>query len=235
MCRTARTLALAGLALSFAVKAHAAPFLSAFDLDPARLVPPPPADGSARQRAELAEVHRLLATRRPERLAQAVWDDQHEDASLFATTLGPGFDLSRLPATAALLGMVDAERRKAEGAKALFARKRPWAYDPTIIPCDGGQRTKSVLSSYPSGHSLTGYSLGLALATLIPEKAQAIQARADDYAYSREICGAHYHSDTQASQVLATALVTALWSKPGVADMASAARDELDAAGLVAP
>ena len=204
----------------------------ALDLGPAQLLPPPAADGSARQLAELAEVHRLLATRTPERLAQAIWDDKHENASIFAETLGPAFDLRSLPATAEVLKLAQAESKKAEAAKAVFGRKRPWAYDPTVIPCDGGQMTKNPLSAYPSGHALTGYSLGLALSALMPDKAPAIQARAADYAYSREICGAHYHSDVEASQVLATAAITALITKPETAPKLEAARAELRAAGL---
>jgi acid phosphatase (class A) len=202
------------------------------ELDFARLVPPPPADGSPRQAAELAEVHRLLAMRSPERLAQAIWDDKHEDATLFADVLGPGFDLAKLPVTRAVLAGIDGRRKAAEGAKGFFKRKRPWAYDPTITPCDGGDKGKNPLSSYPSGHSLTGYSLGMTLAALIPDKAQAIEARASDYAYSREVCGAHYHSDTEASHVLAAVLVTDYLRDPANADGIDAARNELKAAGL---
>lgn len=209
-------------------------YLTAFDLDAVRLVPAPPADGSLRQSDELAQVHHLIATRTPERLAQAVWDDKHEDASIYQATLGPAFDLAKLPATAALLHIVDTERKRAEGAKDIFLRKRPWAFDATVVPCDNGQLTKKPASSYPSGHSLTGYTLGLTLSSLIPEKAAAIQARADDYAYSREVCGAHYHSDTEASHILAVALVTALLLKPEIAPKMEAARTELRTAGLTA-
>jgi acid phosphatase (class A) len=74
--------------------------------------------------------------------------------------------------------------------------------------------------------------LGLTLASLIPEKAADIEARAADYAYSREICGAHYRSDTEASHTLAVALVTALLLKPELATKVDAARMELRAAGL---
>jgi len=221
------------LAMPFAALAQApAGYLTPFDLDAVRIVPAPPADGSVRQTAELAEVHRLIETRTPERLAQAEWDDQHEDASIFEATLGPSFDLAKLPATAALLAIVDVERKKAEGAKDIFLRNRPWAFDPSIKPCDGGDKTKKPRSSYPSGHSLTGYTLGLALASVLPEKAAAIEARADDYAYSRRVCGAHYPSDTEASHVLAVVLVTALLAKPAVASKIDAARTELRAAGL---
>ena len=58
-----------------------------------------------------------------------------------------------------------ARYKRAEDAKTFFKRKRTWAFDPSIVPCDGGNLTKDPLSAYPSGHSLTGYSLGLALAS----------------------------------------------------------------------
>lgn len=226
--------AAAALCLVLAGAAHAAEptYLTPFDLDAVRIVPAPPADGSVRQTEELAQVHHLIATRSPERLAQAVWDDNHENASIYQVTLGPAFDLAKLPATAALLHIVDTERKRAEGAKDIFLRKRPWAFDPTVIPCDNGQLTKKAASSYPSGHALTGYTLGLTLASLIPDKAADIEARASDYAYSREICGAHYRSDTEASHILAVALVTALLAKPEIEPKFEAARTELRAAGL---
>jgi acid phosphatase (class A) len=242
MTRFYSTTAAAALCLALAAAAHAqapatAPeptYLTEFDLDAVRLVAAPAADGSVRQTEELAQVRRLIATRSPERLSQAVWDAEHENASIYQATLGPAFDLAKLPATAALLHIVDTERKRAEGAKDIFLRKRPWAFDPSIVPCDNGQLTKKPASSYPSGHSLTGYSLGLALASLIPEKAAVIEARAGDYAYSREVCGAHYHSDTEASHVLAVALVTALFAKPQITPKIDAARAELRAAGLTA-
>ena len=62
------------------------------------------------------------------------------------------------------------------------------------------------LRSYPSGHATMGYSLGIVLAALIPEKAQAILARAADYAYSREIRGDPYHADVEASHALGNSL-----------------------------
>lgn len=226
------TLAAAAILLAAGAAAAQAP-VPDLHLDPTHLVSAPPADGSPAQQAELAQVHRLIAARTPERLAKAEWDDKHEDAGLYAETLGPKFDLAKLPKTAALLAIVDAERKQAEKAKDVFKRKRPWAVDASIKPCDHGDTSgKNPLSSYPSGHSLTGYSLGAALADLIPTKAGDIQARAADYAYSREVCGAHYHSDTEASRVLATALVVKLWDQPSLQPVIADARTELRAAGL---
>jgi acid phosphatase (class A) len=204
-------------------------YLTPADIDPTRLLPPPPADGSPAAQAELAEVHRAISTSSAERRAQARWDDEHEDASAFFATVAPGFDLKGLPATAEVLHVVETDASLAAGrAKALFARKRPWVVDPTIPNCDPEDKP---LTSYPSGHATYGYSLAMTYAVLIPDRAQAFMTRAADYAFSREVCGAHYASDTQASQALSAAVVTALLKNPEFQGKLDAARAELKARG----
>ncbi len=80
--------------------------LTIVETDPGRLLPPPVADGSDVQKSEMAEVERMVKTRTPERYAQAVWDNNHEDATAFASVIGPAFDLKKLPATAKYLALV---------------------------------------------------------------------------------------------------------------------------------
>jgi acid phosphatase (class A) len=206
--------------------------LTPYDIDAHRLLPAPPADGGEANRAELAELHRIIAARTPERLAQAKWDDDHEDPSLFYATIGGGFDLKSLPATAALLAIaMNDETLASSAAKKTFARKRPWVLDPSIPTCDPDDKP---LTSYPSGHALVGYTAGVILASLIPEKAEAIQARAADYAFSREVCGAHYASDAEASHVLGAVIATELLDNPGLQPKIEAARAELRAAHFTA-
>jgi acid phosphatase (class A) len=195
------------------------------DVDASRLLPPPPADGSAQAMDELVELHRIAASVSPERMAQARWDDEHESPELLKPTLGRAFDLTVLPHTAALLALVQNDASvSASRAKTLFKRKRPWAVDPTIKTCDPGDKP---LTSYPSGHATLGYALALTMAVVLPGRAQDLMARAADYGYSREVCGSHFASDTQASQALATAMVTALLSKPDFQAKLTAARLEL--------
>jgi acid phosphatase (class A) len=205
-------------------------YLAPVDIDARRLLPPPPVDGSEINRAELAEMHRITDTASAERRTQAKWDDDHEDPSMFAATVGAGFDLDKLPATAEVLAIVQNDASiAASAAKKTFERRRPWAIDATIKTCDPDDKP---LTSYPSGHSTLGYSLGMTLAVLIPEKSQAFLARAHDYAYSRVVCGSHYASDTQASQALAAAFVTALLKNPEFEVKLRAAHAELQAAKL---
>ena len=201
-------------------------------VEPSRILPPPVADGSDAQKADLAEVQRLYRTRTPERLAQAQWDDTHENSEIFRSTLGPKFDLAKLPRTAELLALVENEQSvSATIAKRHFLRNRPWAIDPTLKACDY-KPNANPKTSYPSGHATLSFSVGYVLADLIPSKSEAILARARDYAYSREICAAHYASDTEASHVLGTVVAIKLLANPAVARMAEAARSELSAAGV---
>jgi acid phosphatase (class A) len=206
--------------------------LTADQIDPARLLPPPDADGSELQKADLARVQEVYRNRSPERRAQAEWDDTHESIELFNTVLGPQFDLAKLPLTARLMGEVDNDQSVATNiVKRYFLRKRPWAIDPSLVACDY-KPNAAPLTSYPSGHATLSYSTGFILAALMPNKAQAILARAKDYAWSRVVCGAHYESDIEASHVLGTEFAMMMLENPAFHAQFETARQELRAAGL---
>jgi acid phosphatase (class A) len=222
-----------GLAQTAPVKAQKVLMaLTSQDIDARRLIPPPPTEDSARQARDLAEVKAVIAASTPKRRAQAKWDDDHEDPSMYEATIGGGFELQKLPATAALMAVVMNDQSiAASAAKKAFPRKRPWAADRTIATCDPDDKP---LTSYPSGHATMGYTVGVVLATLIPEKASAIQTRAADYAESREVCGSHYSSDAEASHVLGTALAIELLNTDSLRPKIDAARAELRAKGFTA-
>lgn len=192
---------------------------------PDRLLPPPPVTGSPAEADELAQLHKLIAATGPARMEQAKWDDAHEDPAIFNEVVGR--DLKTLPATWALLTTVQNDTALAGNlAKDHFARTRPWGIDATMPNCDAGKGKKPT-RSYPSGHSVLGYSVGWTLAQLLPAKAPAILARAQDYALSREICGVHFSSDTEASHVVATYAAGLILADPRMAPRIAAARAEL--------
>jgi acid phosphatase (class A) len=215
--------------------------LTAAEIDPSRLLPPPPADGSEAQQRELTEVERIVKTRSKDRFQQAAWDNEHEDATAFASVVGPGFDLEKLPATARLLKVVlNDQSVAASTAKEYFHRKSPAAVSEVGTAhykdwsCDANVKKPAdrPLRSYPSGHATMGYSLAIVLADLMPERSQAILARAQDYAYSREVCGDHYHSDVEASHALGNAIGIRLLNSASLKSQIEAARAELKAAHL---
>lgn len=208
-------------------------------IDPSRLLPPPVADGSPAQVLEIAAVRTLIASRTKERYEQAVWDAAHEDPSFLATTLGAAFDLKKLPATAALLeGIVNDQNIAAGAAKEYFHRKfpvtaaTPQAYRQWTCDADDRKPETRPLRGYPSGHATLAWSVGGVMADLIPEKSQAILMRAADYAYSREVCGDHYHSDVEASHALGAALARMFLDSPALKAKLDAARAELRAAHI---
>jgi acid phosphatase (class A) len=201
-------------------------------LDPALFapqlnIPAPPARGSAEEAREIDALHRLIAGATPERLARANADGKNETPSLFNEAAG--VDLKTLPATWDLLTTVQAEGEIVAGqGKTLFHRMRPYSVDATLAVC--GQHVdpaKPAYRSYPSGHSMLGYTVGWVLARLMPERADAILERAHDYAMSRQYCGAHFASDTEASHVIGTLAAADLWRDPRLAAKIAAARAEL--------
>ena len=212
-------------------------YLTAAEIEPSRLLPPPAKDGSSTQQQELAELQRILSTRSPERFRQAQWDNEHESSIVFAAAIGPQFDLAKLPATAKLLAAVENDQSvAASAAKVYFSRRFAAVIDTSIVPltCDPADVRASAakpggraLRSYPSGHATMGYSVGVFLAALIPERAQAILTRAADYAYSREVCGDHYHSDVEASHALGTALGVMLLNNAALRSQIEASKAEL--------
>jgi acid phosphatase (class A) len=215
-------------------------FLDPSQVDPTKLLPAPEKDGSEFQQRELSEVKRLIRTRSKARYEQAVWDARHEDASPFLAVIAADFDLKKFPATSKLLGDVLSEQAVvADKAKTSFKRKFPLAADAPAESysdwtCDVKARQPSALPlrSYPSGHATMAYSVGVILAALVPEKSQELLARSACYAYSREICGDHYHSDVEAGHVLGTTIGVLLLSNTALKPEIEASRVELRAAHL---
>ena len=176
-------------------------------LDMAAILPTPPAGDSAQTAAELAELHRLEKTRSAAEIARAKADDAEEDMFIFKDVLGDKFQAKFLPLTAILSAHVhNDESFITNPAKTFFHRPRPYVLDATLQPvckikADPGDY------SYPSGHSVTGYLESLVTAMMVPEKRDAILARADDYAHNRLVCGMHYPTDVAASKTVAYAMI----------------------------
>lgn len=212
--------------------AKALKVLAPDDIRPELVLAAPPTRGSAVEAAELAAVRALIASATPARMEQARWDDVHEDPSIFDAAIGGGFEAKKLAATYELLSLVNNDTGIVTNvAKKIFNRTRPWGVDATLPNCDQG-RGKQPAGSYPSGHSTLGFSVGYALAQLMPDKAPVILARAKDYALSREYCGVHFASDSAASQVLATLAAARILASPALQPKIAAARAELRAAGF---
>ncbi|HEY1752741.1 MAG TPA: phosphatase PAP2 family protein [Caulobacteraceae bacterium] len=206
--------------------------LTAQEMQPELLLAPPPAAQSAQAAAELAELQAIARTTTPAAWAQAKWDNDHEDATIFQSAIGPGFDLARLPLTAKLLGEVRNEEAVAATlAKNRFKRTRPWIIDPSLRTCS---RDEDPQSSFPSGHTTMAFAMAVVLAHVAPEWAPRLMDRARGYGQERMVCGMHFRSDVVAGEALGTSVAVLLLRDPGIDAQVAASRAELQAAHLLA-
>jgi acid phosphatase (class A) len=202
-------------------------FVSPEQLGVASVLGNPPANDSPQTAAELAELHRLEHTRSAAEIAHAREDDVEEDIFIFKSVLGEKFARDALPLTAALSDHVhNDEGVILNPAKRFFHRPRPYNLDQTMKPvCKAnGDGTDY---AYPSGHATTGYLEALVLMMMVPEKRDAILARADDYAHNRLVCGVHYSTDVIASKSVAYAMIGIMRNDPQFGKELDAARAEV--------
>ena len=88
--------------------------------------------------------------------------------------------------------------------KRYYMRKRPFMRfkEPTLTPDDEEALSKN--GSYPSGHTILGWSSALLLSEINPERADTLMARGYMYGESRVIVGAHWQSDVDAGRLVAS-------------------------------
>jgi acid phosphatase (class A) len=224
MLPAAALLLLSSAAAGTPAKGGPVSLLSAADLDPTLVLPPPPATASPQGQAELIELRTMLATTPPSDRDAAAALGKIKDVSLFGSSV-PGLDLAKLPATARLFEMVRVtEKDVVDRGKDEFKRPRPWIVDPSITPCS---RSDEPLSSYPSGHSTMAYAMAGILVRLFPARAGAVLGRAAEFAQTRLTCDQHFRSDVTAGEALGLLVAERLMTKSAFAAAFSAARKEL--------
>ena len=194
-------------------------------VDASRFLPPPPLAGSVEEKAEFDELRAIAARSTPQLRSLAKHDAEDETPDIFNAAIG--FDVAAKPATFKLLQMVvEEEDGDTKPAKAYFHRDRPYAAHPILKTCTPVKPGKAA-NSYPSGHASLAYSLGVVLASLMPEKSQSILARASEYAEHRLVCGVHFRSDIAAGQQYGTVLALRLMENPQFQSQMALARAEL--------
>ena len=170
-------------------------------------------------------MHRIEARRTEAEVARAKFDDENENIFLFRDVLGDKFTKENLPVTAAFAARVRGDEGvNTDVAKAGFHRVRPYNFDKTLHPVC---KTKAKDDSYPSGHATSGYLLALTLIDMVPEKRDAILARAEDYGHNRLVCGVHYPTDVPASKLLAYTIHAIMEVSPEYQKELAAAKAEL--------
>lgn len=199
-------------------------------------LPPPPPKGSeaALRDREIFRATRALKDTPRWSLAQ---EDNVEEKVLdgYACALGVTPSFERNPKLAATLLRMSRDVRSAvAGPKLKYRRPRPYFREEGPI-CIKRSLGLALSPDYPSGHATWGWSVGLLLAELAPDRREAILARAKAYGESRVVCGVHNMSSVEAGQMNAENLLAALKSSDAFKADLAAARVELDAARGAGP
>lgn len=110
--------------------------------------------------------------------------------------------------------------------KKLWMRLRPFMvfHESSLTPWD--EETLSANFSWPSGHSILGWSAALLLSEINPERADTLLARGYMYGESRVICGVHWQSDVDDARIFASAAYVKLHTSKRFLDQMRRARLE---------
>jgi len=201
-----RTLLLVIAAL-LAMPASAAKYLDVTPPDLVRLLPSPPANDSPQRDVDYARANIEIGV---QQFAGALGDEAGLKKALPASVKSL-FDAARAD-----------EKKLLDAAKMHFDRPRPVALDAHIQPC----LEPIVNMAYPSGHATWVFMTAVLLADMVPERREAIWARAEDFARQRLVGGVHYRSDIDAGRIAGTVIAAFMLASPSYrADAAVAAAD----------
>jgi acid phosphatase (class A) len=201
-----------------------------FDLT--TIVPPAPVKGDIRYAADrkvFKATRATLDTPRGRLATDDVPSSVIEVEKDFSCAAGATLSPEATPATHRLLVAANADTARANNAaKDHWKRLRPFLIDrgPT---CESKEDLAKSYD-YPSGHTTRGWTFGLILSELEPDRATPILIRARSYGESRIICGAHNMSAVEAGRLGATVTMQAVRATPAYQADLAAARAELAAA-----
>lgn len=202
--------------------------------DSPALLPPPPAEGSAQANADTQQHRQAQALRQTHRGTVAAQDAVLAYPAVvetFSCALDLPLGTDATPHLNMLLrrSMLDAGLATYR-AKDHYNRKRPFSAlgGNTCTPAEEAKLAKD--GSYPSGHSALGWAAGQVLASLSPERSDALLQRGYAFGQSRMVCGVHWQSDVDAGRLVGAATLARLQSDPVFTAQAELARQEIQAA-----
>ena len=154
----------------------------------------------------------------PDRVALAIADAEWDDHAKLFLQWKDAFGLEINPTNTpeiwklmeSSLATTDPMRKE---TKAFYHRQRPFERFDDSMPSHEEDELRGE-GSYPSGHSLRGWTISLLLAQIAPQRAELVFSRGWDYCNSRVIVGAHWQSDVDASRTAASIGFCALQGSP---------------------
>jgi acid phosphatase (class A) len=203
--------------------------------DVLKLVPASPKADDPQDKADQATFRATRSLEGSPRWAMALADNTITQPAVmkgFQCALGIGLTAENAPKTLALLRKANIDTGAAANLlKNTFKRKRPFETMEGAVCLSANDAANLAKGSpdYPSGHSTYGWTLGLILAELMPDRATAILGRARAFGDSRTVCGVHSVSAVNAGRQTATVVLTAMHGVAAFRTDMDAARAELEA------
>ena len=198
------------------------------------LLPPPPAPGSAAMAADQAAFRATRGFRNTPRWALASADavlKLPEGPQAFSCALDAPITQEATPNLYALLGRSATDANLAAApTKEHYQRTRPFVVNRQASCTPDDEARLRLNGSYPSGHTMIGWTWTMILVELAPERTNQLLSRGYAFGQSRVICGMHWQSDVTASRVLAPGVVARLHAAPAFRAQLEAAKAELAAA-----
>ena len=173
------------------------------------IMPAPPAFDSPEFAADVVRYCngkelRQDSARVAQAIADAEWDDHTKIYALWQEAFGLEISETNTPEIWTLmetsLATTDPMRKE---TKQFYKRQRPFERYEDSMPSHE-EAALAGEGSYPSGHSLRGWTISLLLAQIAPQRAEQIFKRGWDYCNSRVIVGAHWQSDVDNSRTAAS-------------------------------
>ncbi len=227
-----RTLILLAVMLFGMAATAQSPLLDSLQMPNAvHFLPPPPDTASAAFQYDRAQYRWGKEQRKdPVRLAIAVGDaiwSVDNICKIYSGVLGIDISQENTPAIYRMLtlGLLTTDQA-GKLPKNHYMRTRPYVFfnEPTIYPSD--EKWLRTNGSYPSGHTILGWSAALLLTEVAPDKADTILARGYMYGQSRVIAGYHWQSDVDAARLVASAAVARLHADKRFLKLMKKARKE---------
>ena len=203
-----------------------------------------PANSSAQTRAELDFLLELQAnSRNPENVARSKalagvfyrvstqpgdedYPRMRSNLFFMGSELGDWFGPDTLPKTADFMAHVQADATYYIWAhKYRFDRARPYELEPRIAKLETPN-----FPAYPSAHSGNSWVAAFVFQELLPEHREVFSRTAAEMAFSREILGVHFPSDSESGRLLARQIVDGLLRVPRFRQDLEEARREILAA-----
>lgn len=199
--------------------------------DSLALLPPPPTAGTVQEAADIDRYRQSRALRDTPRWALARQDTNLKfpaAANIFACALDVPISAEATPHLNMLLRrtLLDAGLATYK-AKDHYNRQRPYVQLSEATCAPGEEAALSKDGSYPSGHAALGWAWAQILASLAPDKADALLQRGHAFGQSRMVCGYHWQSDVDQGRLVGSAAVARLQSDPTFVAQAELARQEI--------